>query len=251
MEAKLRQEIIKTINNDLLEMGSTGKSDELIQLTTKVVTNAKRLLIDGVPETSVTKTTASLTKLVLAAKDIAQNPTAPNFAQKIKHLSEVRRVVDNDVKELDELISTLSPIARINPTEFVDAPSTISPVQISDKEKRLVNELISLYKDFTAKKEVQKEPPDTREKPEEALKIIVAGIGRAVSEVEKLLESPVKESLLEPTCLLCKMICKLLDIEDSLFINRFPMRSQVSYIICQLLNPIILDYINYYCYHNL
>ena len=245
MEVKLRQEIVKTINNDLLEMGSTGKSDELIQLTTKVVTNAKRLLIDGVPETFVTKTTASLTKLVLAARDIAQNPTASNFAQKIKHLSEVRRVVDNDVKELDELISTLSPIARIKPSDFVDAPSTTSTVQISDKEKKLVNELISLYKDFTAKKEIQKEPPDTREKPEEALKIIVAGIGRAVSEVEKLLESPVKESLLEPICLLCKMICKLLDVEDSLFINRFPMRTQVSYIICQLLNPIILDYIDY------
>ena len=245
MEAKLRQEIVKTINNDLLEMGSTGRSDELIQLTTKVVTNAKRLLIDGVPETAVTKTTASLTKLVLAAKDIAQNPTSPNFGQKIKHLSEVRRVVDNDVKELDELISTLSPIAIINPTAFTTETNTISSVQISDKEKKLVNELISLYKIFTAKKEVQKEPPDTREKPEEALKIIVAGIGRAVSEVEKLLESPVKESLLEPICLLCKMISKLLDIEDSLFINRFPMRSQVSYIICQLLNPIILDYINY------
>ena len=228
MEAKLRQEIVKTINNDLLEMGSTGKSDELIQLTTKVVTNAKRLLINGVPEAAVAKTTASLTKLVLAARDIAQNPTVPNFAQKIKHLSEVRRVVDNDVKELDELISTLSPTAIINPNTFADEPNTISSVQISDKEKKLVNELISLYKIFTAKKEVQKEPPDTREKPEEALKIIVAGIGRAVSEIEKLLESPVKESLLEPTCLLCKMISKLLDIEDSLFINRFPMRSQVS-----------------------
>lgn len=247
----MRQEIVKTINNDLLEMGSTGKSDELIQLTTKVVTNAKRLLIDGVPETTVAKTTASLTQLVLAAKDIAQNPTAPNFAQKIKHLSEVRRVVDNDVKELDELVSKLSPIARISQTQFVDAPATTSAVQISDKEKKLVNELISLYKVFTAKKEVQKNLPDTREKPEEALKIVVGGIGRAVSEVEKLLESPVKEALLEPMCLLCKMISKLLDTEDSLFINRFPMRSQVSYIICQLLNPIILDYTNYYCYHNM
>ena len=133
----------------------------------------------------MTKTTALLTKLVLAVKDIAQNPTVPNFAQKIKHLTEVRRVVDNDVKELDELILTLY-IARISPTEFVDTPSTISTIQISDKEKRLVNELISLSKDFTAKKDVQKEPPDTMEKPEEALKIIVAGIGRAISEVEKL-----------------------------------------------------------------
>ena len=246
MEAKLRQEIVKTINNDLLEMGSTGKSDELIQLTTKVVTNTKRLLIDGVPEAAVTKTTASLTQLVLAAKDIAQNPTAPNFGQKIKHLSEVRRVVDSDVQELDELLSTLSPITTVNPTKFVDAqPIPICPVQISDREKKLVNELISLYKIFSAKKEVQKEPPDTREKPEEALKYIVGGIGQAVSEVEKLLESPVKESLLEPTCLLCKMISKLLDIEDSLFINRFPMRSQVSYMICQLLNPIILYYIGH------
>ena len=243
METKLRQEIVRTINNDLLEMGSTGKSDELIQLTTKVVTNTKRLLIDGVPEAAVTKTTASLTQLVLAAKDIAQNPAAPNFAQKIKHLSEVRRVVDGDVKELDDLLSTLSPITTVTPNAFVDAPSTIAPVQLSDREKKLLNELISLYKIFSAKKEVQKEPPDTREKPEEALKYIVGGIGQAVSEVEKLLESPVKESLLEPTCLLCKMISKLLDIEDSLFINRFPMRSQVSYIICQLLNPIILDYI--------
>lgn len=212
-------------------MGSTGKSDELIQLTTKVVTNAKRLLIDGVPETTVAKTTASLTQLVLAAKDIAQNPTAPNFAQKIKHLSEVRRVVDNDVKELDELISTLSPTARITPSEFVDAPVTVSTVQISDKEKKLLNELISLYKVFIAKKEVQKNLPDTREKPEEALKIIVGGVGRAVSEVEKVLESPLKELLLEPMCLLCKMISKLLDTEDGLFINRFPMRSQVSCII--------------------
>jgi len=240
MEAKLRQEIVKTINNDLLEMGSTGKSDELIQLTTKVVTNAKRLLIDGIPEPTVAKTTASLTKLVLAAKNIAQNPTAPNFAEKIKHLSEVRRLVDKSVKELDELISTLSPVARIAPTVAVEAPSITATVQTSDKEKRLLNELMSQYRTFSAKKEVQKNLPDTREKPEDAMKIIVAGIGRAVSEIEKLLESPIKELLLDPICLLCKMINKLLDIEDSLFINKFPMRTQVR-IIC---NCIIMSAVN-------
>lgn len=109
---------------------------------------------------------------------------------------------------------------RTSPTE----------IPVGEQEKKLMNELKRQQDVLAKKSEPQLNTAQSHGNPEEILRVSVTGLSRSTSQLMDLAgqKSPSKESLLEPTITLAKMVAKLIDLVDSLFVSKFPMRSQVG-----------------------
>ena len=116
-------------------------------------------------------------------------------------------------------------INRSSPTEF----------PLTEQEKKMVNELKRRQEELVGKTEPQAKP-NLHGDPEETLKVAVRGLSSSTSKLLDLAgqKSPTKESLLEPTITLARMVSLLMDVVDNLFVSKFPMRSQV----CGYVSPI-------------
>ena len=109
-------------------------------------------------------------------------------------------------------------VKRSSPTEL---PPT-------EQEKKMMNELKRRQEELVGKGEPQAKPGHHGD-PEETLKVAVRGLSHSTSKLLDLAgqKAPSKESLLEPTITLARMVSVLMDLVDSLFVSKFPMRSQV------------------------
>ena len=253
---KERKELVSVTMERLTSViGASGKSEELVRLTTQIVQAAKRLAEDT-PEPTKTRSTGVLAEFVIAAKKIAQNVRAVDSTS-LQQLSSTRKAVESLVKELDgwheaqiskqqpqavsqepsleEILAQTNSISRQESrSSFASgkgSPPTESPV--SEQEKRLGAELKRQLEVLQRKAEPQSNP-EQHGNPEEILRTAVGGITRSTKELIELSgpgasgqKAPSRETLLEPTVLLAKMVSMLMDLVDSLFVSKFPMRSQV------------------------
>lgn len=127
--------------------------------------------------------------------------------------------------------ATATAAAAINPNPGTSTggrkPSPTNSLSV-EQEKRLLNELKRQQEELARKAEPQGKPGHHGD-PEETLKVTVSGLSRSTSQLMDLSgqKCPSKESLLEPTITLANMVSILMDLVDSLFVSKFPMRSQV------------------------
>lgn len=260
LTAKERRDLYSSTMERLAEViGASGKAEELVKLTTQIVQAAKKLAQDT-PDSMKNRSTATLAEFVLAAKKIAQDPRAVDSVS-LQKLFSSRKAVETMVKELDTWLTSqstkddtditlediLSQTSSSNPRSSVlvtaggvkapvsaavgmkrSSPTESGPV-ISELERKLMKELQRQQVELTKKAEPQGKPGQHSD-PEQTLKVVVAGLSRSTSQLMDLAgqKAPTKESLLEPATTLAKMVSILMDLVDSLFVSKFPMRSQVS-----------------------
>jgi hypothetical protein len=262
LTAKERRDLYSSTMERLTEViGASGKAEELVKLTTQIVQATKRLAQDT-PDAMKNKSTAILAEFVLAAKKIAQDPRAVDSVS-LQKLSSSRKAVETMVKELDSWLTTqsdrdetdislediLSQTSSNSRSSVlipggVKGPSPVgmggggtgmkrtSPTEsgpiISELERKLLIELQRQQAELTRKVEPQGKPGQHGD-PEQTLKMVVSGLSRSTSELMDLAgqKAPTKESLLEPATTLAKMVSILMDLVDTLFVSKFPMRAQV------------------------
>lgn len=254
---KERKELVSVTMDRLTSViGASGKAEELVRLTTQIVQAAKRLAEDT-PEPTKTRSTAVLAEFVIAAKKIAQDVRAVDSSS-LQKLSSSRKAVESLVKELDEWheaqisktrgvgareeLSLDDILAQTNQMSRQDSRSSSgvgtigksSPPEspITEQEKRLQAELKRQLEALQRKSEPQSNP-EQHGNPEEILRTAVGGLTRSTKELTELSagqRAPNKEALLEPTVLLARMVSMLMDLVDSLFVSKFPMRTQVGYV---------------------
>lgn len=256
LTAKERRDLYSSTLERLAEViGASGKAEELVKLTTQIVQAAKKLAQDT-PDAMKNRSTAILAEFVLAAKKIAQDPRAVDSVS-LQKLSSSRKAVETMVKEIDSWLTAqsakddtditlediLSQTSSNNPRSSVlvtpggvkgpspvmkgSSPTESGPI-VSEQERKLLNELQRQQADLARKAEPQGKPGHHGD-PEQTLKVVVAGLSRSTSQLMDLAgqKAPTKESLLEPATVLAKMVSILMDLVDSLFVSKFPMRSQV------------------------
>ena len=238
---------------------ASGKPEELVRLTTQIVQSTKRLLVDT-PEDLRVRATATLSEFVVAARTIAKDPRSVDSAAR-QRLSNSRRAVESLVKELDawhdaryrannvsedaevvltRLVSEAAPGALNNASRNSVGSSSgggagqvLGTSQEDGREKQLRDDLkkgqISLWK----KTEPQQAPVQHGD-PSVALTTVTEELqqaGRGLVDVASQ-RSPAATELLLPAVRLSKAVSTLLDLVDSLFVNRYPMRSQVCVCVC-------------------
>ena len=251
---KERKELVSVTMERLTSViGASGKAEELVRLTTQIVQAAKRLAEDT-PEPTKTRSTGVLAEFVIAAKKIAQNVRAVD-TNSLQQLSSTRKAVESLVKELDgwheaqipkqqqaisqepsleEILAQTNSISRQESrSSFASGKGSPTESPVSEQEKRLGAELKRQLEALQRKAEPQSNP-EQHGNPEEILRTAVGGLTRSTKELTELSgagasgqKAPSKEALLEPTVLLAKMVSMLMDLVDSLFVSKFPMRSQV------------------------
>ena len=254
MGKKERKELVSATISQLEEvLPASGKPEELVKLTTAIVQGTKKLL-DGIPEDLQTKSTSTLSEFVVAARLIAKDPRSVDAAAR-RALSNSRKAVDALVRELnswhderqgeetvsedvvlDRLASETTSVTN-NVGAVATSPTKKGPSQDDvAKEKELRDELrkeqITLWK-----KTEPQQAPVQHGKPSEALTETTEHLKTSASALveaagQKTL-SPV--DLLEPVLQLTRSVSVLLDLVDSLFVNRYPMRSQVGRLVCVVL----------------
>ena len=229
MDARERRQVITAVQDDLANViGASGNPEELVRLTTSIVQGAKKILV-GVPEELSAKSTSILSKFVVSARSIAKNPIAVD-AKDVQELSSCRRGVELLVNELETWHSSQGSDGDHEGVleSFSGETKTPDPQPLSEKEQRLVRELKKLQSTIQRKKHPQTSPPNQSDVVR-ALETSLKGANRASTELIQACEArtPAKEQLLEPLILMCKMVSTLLDIVDSLFVSKYPMRSQV------------------------
>ena len=229
MDARERRQVVAAVQDDLANViGASGNPEELVRLTTSIVQGAKKILV-GVPEELATRSTSTLSKFVVSARSIAKNPRAVAFND-VQELSSSRRAVELLVNELETWHSTQGNGRDSESVldSFSSDSKTTEPQPPSEKEQRLVRELKKLQGVIHRKKDPQTSPPNQSDVVQ-ALESSLKGVNRASAELMQACEgrTPSKEQLLEPLILMCKMVSTLLDIVDSLFVSKYPMRSQV------------------------
>ena len=252
---KERKELVSVTMERLTSViGASGKAEELVRLTTQIVQAAKRLAEDT-PEPTKTRSTGVLAEFVIAAKKIAQNVRAVD-TNSLQQLSSTRKAVESLVKELDgwheahipkqqqaisqepsleEILAQTNSISRQESrSSFASGKGSPTESPVTEQEKRLGTELKRQLEALQRKAEPQSNP-EQHGNPEEILRTAVGGLTRSTKELMELSgqgasgqKIPSKEALLEPTVLLAKMVSMLMDLVDSLFVSKFPMRSQVS-----------------------
>lgn len=244
--AKERKEVVSvTLERLSAVIGASGKAEELVRLTTQIVQATKKL-VEGTPEPTKTRSTATLAEFVVAAKRIAQDARAVDSSS-LQKLSSSRKAVETLVRELDswheshmpkndrdlsldEILSQTSQMARQDSrSSYGSRDKGSSPITpTSELEKKLVSELKRQHEALLSKTEPQNNP-EQHGQPDEVLKMTVGGLSRSIKELTELSsqKSPSKEALVEPTILLAKMVSVLMDLVDSLFVSKFPMRTQV------------------------
>lgn len=252
---KERKELVSVTMERLTSViGASGKAEELVRLTTQIVQAAKRLAEDT-PEPTKTRSTGVLAEFVIAAKKIAQNVRAVDSTS-LQQLSSTRKAVESLVKELDgwheaqiskhqpqavsqepsleEILAQTNSISRQESrSSFASGKGSPTESPVSEQEKRLGAELKRQLEVLQRKAEPQSNP-EQHGNPEEILRTAVGGLTRSTKELIELSgpgasgqKAPSREALLEPTVLLAKMVSMLMDLVDSLFVSKFPMRSQV------------------------
>ena len=257
MGRRERKELVAATISQLEEvLPASGKPEELVRLTTAIVQSAKKLL-DGTPEELRTKSTTALSDFVLAARSIAKDPRSVDSASR-QALSNSRRAVDALVRELDSwqdrrhsdetpgedaevLLSSLGRItsepAALNRLSINGAggggqgtggsPAGTPEEASREKELRdaLKKEQITLWKKTEPQQAPTQhgKPSDVLTDSTEKLKSGARGLVEVASQ-----KAPPPAELLEPALELTRAVSVLLDLVDSIFVNRYPMRSQVS-----------------------
>lgn len=254
---KERKELVSVTMDRLTSViGASGKAEELVRLTTQIVQAAKRLAEDT-PEPTKTRSTGVLAEFVIAAKKIAQDVRAVD-SNSLQQLSSTRKAVESLVKELDgwheaqvskeqgagrardgEDLSLEEILAQTSQMSRQDSRSSCgvgtggkgSPPEtpVSEQEKRLQAELKRQLEALKRKSEPQSNP-EQHGNPEDILRTAVGGLTKSTKDLTALSgqRAPTKEALLQPTVLLARMVSMLMDLVDSLFVSKFPMRTQVN-----------------------
>ena len=226
MNSEQRRELVRTANDHLANViGASGKAEELVRLTTEIV-KAARSLSQGTPDATQQNSTVTLAAFVKAAKAIAQNPRAVDSAS-LQQLSASKKAVETLICELDEWHSTRARDQGHAVLErlYSDGPADTGP---TEQEKKLSDEVRRQQSSLMTKKEPQTNPPQ-HGRPEEVLDIAIRGLEASSQELARVAEekNPTRRSLLEPMLTIVKMVSMLLDVVDSLFVSKYPMRSQV------------------------
>ncbi len=264
LSQKERRDLYSSTMERLTEViGASGKAEELVKLTTQIVQAAKKL-VEGTPDAMKNKSTITLAEFVIAAKKIAQDTRAVDSVS-LQKLSSTRKAVELLLKEIDGWHTThsakdeisLDDILRVTASQksrtehrnsliLSGRDSALgqqgvgavaaktggkgSPIEptVTEQEKKLVAEL-KKQQDGLMKRAEPQTNPSLCGNPEEMLKVAVAGLSRSASQLMDQAgeRTSSKETLLEPTITLAKMVSILMDIVDTLFVNKFPMRSQV------------------------
>lgn len=255
MGRKERKELVSATISQLEEvLPASGKPEELVRLTTAIVQSTKKLL-DGTPEELRTKSTATLSDFVVAARIIAKDPRSVDSSSR-QALSSSRRAVDALVRELNSwhdrrqseeksgedsevVLSSLSRITsepaslnRLSSGNGSGGPVTSPPGVIPEeatKEKELRDALKKEQITMWKKTEPQ-QAPTQHGKPSEVLAEMTEKLkssARALVDVASQ-KTPAPTELLEPAFQLTRAVSVLLDLVDSIFVNRYPMRVQVS-----------------------
>lgn len=258
-----RKELFSATKERLAEViGASGKSEELVMLTTQIVKAVKRLA-QGTDDGIRNRSTSTLAEFVIAAKRIAQDTRAVDAAS-LQKLSSTRKAVEVLVEELDawhssqsssrdetdsclenildrtssqsEICSSSNGGGRGKMVRNKSSPTISSSgscgnfMVVTEQEKKLLVELKYQQEELLKKKEPQKSPTQHRSKADDMLGMVVAGLSRSTSQLMDLAgqRSPSKEVLIDPAIMLAKMICILLDVVDGLFVSKYPMRMQVG-----------------------
>lgn len=241
LSAKERRELVAQSLEHLQNViGASGRAEELVRLTTQIVQNGKRLS-EGIPEGMRTRSTASLAEFVIAARAIAKDARAVDSTS-LQKLGRTKRVVEALIGELDEWHASQAPQQKTDielaledlvpdSSKSKSRPGGSSPPQtpISEREKRLMAELKKQQKRLLDRTDPQA-APEQHGRPEDILKMAVTGLGRSSDDLTEQAsqKSPTKELLLEPMILMSRMVAMLMDLVDSLFVSKYPMRAQVS-----------------------
>lgn len=226
LDPRERSVLFRSIEEDLANViGASGNPDELVRVTTSIVQGTKRLLI-GIPDDLSNRSTSALTDLVKAARHIAKNPQAVD-ARAVQELSTTRRAVETVINQLDAWHSSFTPKEDVL-DDFSGRGSSPDAAPLNEAEARLARELERYKTQLASKKEPQKNPPDHRN-VETTLSTALKGVLRGSEELVQPGDSrlPNKEQLLDSMTLVAKWVCVLLDVVDSLFVSKYPMRSQV------------------------
>lgn len=247
LDVQQRKEIISITNERLsLVIGASGNAEELVSLVTQIVKALKKL-IGGAPEATKTKGTSTLAEFVFAAKKIAQDARAVD-SNSLQQLSSTRKAVESLVKELDSFYESQQKSSRdidlhsllkqptsihsrpIDPVNAVSRVSPIDPPPTTEREHRLAVELQNQLEVLHSKAEPQKNPVQHGE-PSDVLTTAMTGLQRATVALVEVAghKAPAKALVLEPTLILSKMVSMLMDLVDSLFVSKYPMRTQVSH----------------------
>ncbi len=242
LDTKERRELVSHSLEHLQNViGASGRAEELVRLTTQVVQNGKRLS-EGIPEGMRTRSTAILADFVIAARAIAKDARAVD-SNSLQKLGRTKRAVESLIEELDNWHASQSPPKRDeielaledlvpeSSSKSKSRPGGSSPPQtpISEREKKLTEELKKQQKRLMKKMDPQA-VPEQHGRPEDILKMAVTGLSRSSDDLMELAsqKSPTKEHLLEPMILMSRMVAMLMDLVDSLFVSKYPMRAQVS-----------------------
>ena len=257
MGRKERKELVSATISQLEEvLPASGKPEELVKLTTAIVQSAKKLL-DGTPDDLRTKSTAALSEFVVAARIIAKNPRSVDASAR-QALSSSRRAVDGLVRELDSwhdakqgdkaagedaevvlkrlaseavlggsLSVTRQPPGNGGAVTGLSGPGQSQENGKKEKELRAVlkREQIKLWK-----KTEPQQAPNQHGRPSEALTTATGNLQKATRGLVDVAsqKTAFPMELLEPALQLIESVSVLLDLVDSLFVSRYPMRSQVS-----------------------
>lgn len=248
-------------------IGASGKADELVKLTTQIVQAAKKLSQDTPDAMKTKSTVTLAEFVMAAKKIAQDTRAVDSVSlQKLSssrkavevlvkeldawHTSQEKKDdTDTDLSLDDILIQTSvgsrtsilgQSVNSASRTSLVSgqggtgtgskrsSPTEVGPL-VSEQEKKLLSELRRQQEELTRKAEPQVTAGCSHGDPEQTLKLAVTGLSRSISQLIDLggQKAPGKEALLEPAVVLAKMVSLLMDLVDTLFVSKFPMRTQV------------------------
>lgn len=248
-------------------IGASGKAEELVKLTTQIVQAAKKLAAgspDAMKNRATAtlaefviaaKTIAKDTRAVDATSLQSLSSSKRAVEALVKELDAwhaSQASTDHTDLSLDDILVQTSASGRADPRASLvlaggsgggvvgsggsaggqgGARRRSSPTENmagAEHLKRLMNELRQ-QQDTLARKADPQANSHQHGDPEEILRVSVSALSRSTSQLIDMAgqKTPNKDSLVEPAITLARMVSKLLDLVDSLFVTKFPMRSQV------------------------
>ena len=255
LDRKGRKELVSETISRLEEvLPASGKPEELVKLTTRIVQNTKMLLSET-PEDLATRSTTTLSEFVVAARVIAKNPQSMDASARQK-LSNSRRAVEALVKELDSwhdeshrrrkisedadvVLNRLASQTSLSASKSSSGLGTHAEQSQEDEKTKQVREELKKEQIALWKKTEPQQAPVQHGKPIEALTSATGQLQQATRGLKHAaaMKAPSPIELLEPALLLARTVSVLMDLVDSLFVNRYPMRSQVytcTFFLCRL-----------------
>ncbi|KAI6655952.1 hypothetical protein LOD99_1686 [Oopsacas minuta] len=218
-----KQETITEVTNHLSQISSIGNATILIEKI-KIIVNLSKQLLEGFDEVTIVKTSSYITLLVSNAKIIATDPTRVT-PDAIKSLTRSRDKLANQLSELNTVLEQ-SIATQVDTLEGIGADSESNS---KDREKEQL-ELLAKYRgELKAKKDVQ-QAFILEGDPATMLEEVVSEFLDCTKNLGRSYEPASNPSRCEILCSLCgiaRSVLKLLDLVDSLFVSKFPMRKQV------------------------